>query len=263
MAYEFDGKKYEQASSHQKEWGTKLISELELKGTESVLDLGCGDGSLSVQIAELLPKGSVLGIDASQGMIDAALPKAKENLHFRRLDINDLDLVEQFDVVFSNATLHWVKDHAKLFQNVRRALRPNGMVRFNFAGDGNCVNFFSVIREAMTLAPHAGYFSNFQWPWYMPTVNDYSALAESGGFRSVNVWGEKADRYFPDIDTMIRWIDQPNLVPLLPFIPEAKRSEFRDLVIQGMIEETLQPDGSCFETFRRINLYGVASGNGF
>ncbi len=147
MAYEFDGKKYEQASSHQKEWGTKLISELELKGTESVLDLGCGDGSLSVQIAELLPKGSVLGIDASQGMIDAALPKAKENLHFRRLDINDLDLVEQFDVVFSNATLHWVKDHAKLFQNVRRALRPNGMVRFNFAGDGNCVNFFSDKRK--------------------------------------------------------------------------------------------------------------------
>ncbi len=254
MAYEFDGKKYEQASSHQKEWGAKLISELELKGSESVLDLGCGDGSLSLQIAELLPQGIVLGIDASQGMIDAALPKARENLHFRLLDINDLDLVEQFDVVFSNATLHWVKDHAKLFHRVRSTLRPNGRVRFNFAGDGNCSNFFTVIREAMTLELYTAYFSDFQWPWYMPAVDDYSSLANLAGFRSVNVWGENADRYFPDIDSMKRWIDQPSLVPLLPFIPEAKRSEFRDHVVQRMIEEARQPDGSCFETFRRINL---------
>jgi len=254
MAYEFDGKKYEQASSHQKEWGTRLISELELKGDECVLDLGCGDGSLSVQIAELLPKGSVLGIDASQGMIDAALPKARENLHFSLLDINDLNFVEQFDVVFSNATLHWVKDHAKLIQNVRRSLRPNGRVRFNFGGDGNCSNFFTVIREAMTMASYAEYFSAFQWPWYMPPVDEYSALANSAGFRSVNVWGENADRYFPDIDSMKRWIDQPSLVPLLPCIPEEKRSTFRDFVMNRMIEETLESDGRCFETFRRINL---------
>ncbi len=82
MAHEFDGKKYEKASAHQKEWGTKLIAELDLNGDEIVLDLGCGDGTLSVQISEILPKGEVVGIDASQGMIDAALPKAKENLRF-------------------------------------------------------------------------------------------------------------------------------------------------------------------------------------
>ena len=86
MAHEFDGKKYEQASSHQKEWGSKLIAELELKGNERVLDLGCGDGVLSAHIAELLPDGKVVGIDASQGMIDVALPKAKDNLHFVLMD---------------------------------------------------------------------------------------------------------------------------------------------------------------------------------
>jgi len=254
MAYEFDGKKYEQASTHQKEWGAKLIAELELKGGESVLDLGCGDGSLSLQIAEFLPKGSVLGIDASQGMIDAALPKAWENLHFCLLDIDDLDFVERFDIVFSNAALHWIKDHAKLLHNVRRALRPNGRVRFNFAGDGNCSSFFKVIREAMTLPPYAGYFKLFQWPWYMPAVDEYSALAHSAGFRSVNVWGENVDRYFPDIDTVVRWIDQPSLVPLLPYIPQEQQSTFREIVINRMIDETLESDGRCFETFRRINL---------
>jgi ubiquinone/menaquinone biosynthesis C-methylase UbiE len=64
MAHEFDSKKYEQASAHQKEWGAKLIAELDLKGNESVLDLGCGDGVLTTKIAKQLPAGRVLGIDA-------------------------------------------------------------------------------------------------------------------------------------------------------------------------------------------------------
>ena len=62
MAHEFDGKKYEKASSHQKEWGAKLISELSLKGNECVLDLDCGDGNNTALIAELVPNGKVVGM---------------------------------------------------------------------------------------------------------------------------------------------------------------------------------------------------------
>ena len=128
MTHEFDGKKYEKASTHQKEWGTKLIRELTLCGNERVLDLGCGDGSLTQRIAKLLPEGEVLGVDSSQGMIDVASAKAQHNLHFRKLDINGLDFAECFDLVFSNAALHWVKDHVRLLSNVRRCLRPGGRV---------------------------------------------------------------------------------------------------------------------------------------
>ncbi len=59
MTHEFDGEKYEKASDHQKEWGTRLIAELNLKGTERVLDLGCGDGSVTTRIADLLADGGV------------------------------------------------------------------------------------------------------------------------------------------------------------------------------------------------------------
>jgi len=57
MAHEFDGKRYEKASTHQQEWGRKLIAESGLKGSERVLDLGCGDGSLTALIAGLLLSG--------------------------------------------------------------------------------------------------------------------------------------------------------------------------------------------------------------
>ncbi|OPY78545.1 MAG: Trans-aconitate 2-methyltransferase [Syntrophorhabdus sp. PtaU1.Bin058] len=254
MTHEFDGKKYEEASAHQKEWGSALIGELDLQGDERVLDLGCGDGVLTAQIAGLVPNGRVTGIDASQGMIEAALPRTRDNLRFILMDINAIGFHEEFDVVFSNATLHWIKDHRRLLRHVRRSLRDMGRVRFNFAGEGNCLYFFRVIREAMSLEKYSPYFAGFQWPWYMPPLDEYRELVKEAGFHEARVWGENADRYFPDTDTMVRWVDQPNLVPFLPCIPEEQRAGFREWVVKRMIEETQQQDGRCFETFRRINV---------
>ena len=99
--------------------------------------------------AELLQGGEVLGIDASQGMSEVALTKEQDNLRFRRLDINDLDFEDRFDVASSNATLHWVRDHRRLLRNVLRALRPAGRLRFNCAGGGNCPPLYTVVRSAM------------------------------------------------------------------------------------------------------------------
>ncbi len=254
MAHEFDGKKYEKASTHQKEWGAKLIAEFDLKGTEHILDLGCGDGTLTAQLAALVPKGEIIGIDGSKGMIDEAQSKAGNNLRFRRLDINDLDFVEEFDLIFSNATLHWIKDHQRLLQKANKALRDGGRLRFNFAGDGNCSHFFGVVREAMEREEFLSFFAEFEWPWYMPSVDEYKALSESSGLQDVKVWDENADRYFPDADAMIRWVDQPSLVPFLAFIPDPEKSLFRDFVVNRMIEKTKQEDGRYFETFRRINV---------
>jgi trans-aconitate methyltransferase len=146
MVHEFDGKKYEKASAHQREWGAKLISELPLKGNERVLDLGYGDGTTTATIVELLPDGQVVGIDASKGMIEAAKPKEKDNLRFIIMDIDAIEFIDEFDIIYSNATLHWVRDHQRLLQKVYKALRTGGILRFNFAGDGNCSHLFKVIR---------------------------------------------------------------------------------------------------------------------
>ena len=139
MAYEFDGKKYKEASAHQKEWGAKLIQELPVSGTERILDLGCGDGALTSQLAALVtPHGSVVGIDASHGMIETAKAYQTENLSFDVRDINELNFENEFDIIFSNAALHWIKNHEVLLDKVFRALKRGGILRFNFAGDGNC-----------------------------------------------------------------------------------------------------------------------------
>lgn len=262
MAYDFDGKKYEKASAHQKEWGDRTIAGIAFRGNERVLDLGCGDGVLTSRIAELVPDGEVVGIDGSEGMIAAANQKKRPNLKFFLQDINDIGFDNEFDLVFSNAALHWVTDHRKLLRNVSRALRPGGRVRFNFAAEGNCSNFFQVTRKAMVQERFRQHFEQFQWPWYMPSVEEYEALVRESGLREIEVWGENADRYFPDAETMVRWIDQPSLVPFLPVIDAHDKVAFRSFVVETMIAQTRQDDGTCFETFRRINLAAVRGEKG-
>ncbi len=252
--FEFDGAKYRNASAHQKEWGTKVMAGLSLSGVESILDLGCGDGQLTKQLAGLVPRGKVLGIDASLGMIGTAKELEGPNLSFVHLDIDRMQFNHAFDLIFSNAALHWVKDHQLLLGNCKRALKPNGLIRFNFAGDGNCSNFYEVIRRIMNRTEFKSYFQDFAWPWFMPEICVYEKLVNRHGFSNIKVWKENADRYFTR-EELIRWIDQPSIVPFLTVIPDKKKGFFRDEVVQTMMEKTRQPDGTCFETFRRINVY--------
>lgn len=254
MAYEFDGKLYEKASIFQQEWGNKLISELNLKGNEDILDLGCGNGLLTANLARLVPNGNVIGVDASEGMIEVAKEKEENNLKFLLMDLNEIDLNRQFDFIFSNATLHWIKNHNQLWTKIHKLLNPNGFVRFNFAADGNSSHFIKVIKETIVFEEYKKYFSGFQWPWYMPSVDEYENILKDFTFSELNVWEENADRFFPDKEAVIWWIDQPQIVPFLENIPEDKKGLFREIVIEQMIKETLQENGRCFETFRRINV---------
>ena len=183
------------------------------------------------------------------------MKKQRGNLRFVLMDINELNLMDEFDVVISNATLHWIKDHKRLLESVRRSLRTGGILRFNFAGDGNCSHFFKVVREAMSLDGFHPYFAGFKWPWYMPATNEYEALVQQSGFRDARVWGENADRFFPDTESMINWVDQPSLVPFLACIADEDKNRFRDFVVNRMVEDTKEGDGRCFETFRRINVF--------
>ncbi|MDD4170144.1 MAG: methyltransferase domain-containing protein [Desulfotomaculaceae bacterium] len=253
--FEFDGQKYKAASGLQKEWGTRIIAELSITGSETILDLGCGDGILTKKLANLVPEGKVLGIDASKGMIETAKELEGYNLSFAVQDINDLPFSNEFDLIFSNAALHWVKNHEMLLHNCYRALKSGGVIRFNFAGDGNCSNFYEIVHEVMNYPSYRTDFNDFVWPWFMPRIREYEKLLNHQEFKELRCWEENADRNFKTKDDMVKWIDQPSIVPFLEFLPKEKQSGFRDEVVNRMVDKTIQPDGTCFETFRRINVF--------
>ena len=259
-ALDFDGRKYRQASAHQKQWGHGVIEGLALRGDETILDLGCGDGVLTAQLARLVPRGAVLGIDASPGMIATATQLTAPNLSFRCLDMAAMDFTAQFDLIFSNAALHWVPGHPRLARASLAALRPGGVIRWNFGGRGNCANLIASLREVMARPPYDGLFADFAWPWTMPGRDEYAALLDEAGFRDVHVELENRDRLFADADELIAWMDQPCLVPFLAHLPSPERAGFRTLVIDRMLSRSRHGDGRCFETFRRLDVTATTPG---
>lgn len=255
--FEFNGEKYKMASKHQKEWGNKLIQELELNGNEVILDLGCGDGILTEKLSSLVTSGRVVGIDGSKGMIETAKKLIKDNLRFVYLDINKMNFVKEFDIIYSNAALHWIKDHERLLLNSYHALKPGGKIMWNFAAKGTCQNFFDIINNIINKPQYKIHFKHFNWPWYMPSKSEYLSLIEKVGFLEFSIIEENADRYFSNVDEMIRWIDQPTLVPFIKYLPSNLKEQFRIDVIDQMIEKTIQADGRCFETFRKMKIKAV------
>lgn len=253
--FEFDGQKYKAASKHQKEWGHDLISELSFSGNETVLDLGCGDGILTEQLSSLVPHGTVLGIDASVDMIKTAKMIQKNNLQFACLNINEIHFENTFDLIFSNAALHWIKDHNRLLKNAYKALKAHGKILWDFGGLGNCSNLIEVVQKKLSENSYAKYFQSFEWPWFMPSKEQYAELISTIGFSVYTIKEINKDRYFSNVSEMVKWIDQPCIVPFIKHIPDKLKETFRQEVIDEMRNRTQQPDGTYFETFRRIRVY--------
>ena len=98
-------------------------------------------------------------------------------------------------------------------------------------------------------------FAGFEWPYFMPTIDSYKRLLSDSPFSDAKVWGENADRYFPNVEAMLGWLDQPAIVPFKQHLDEPMAERFHEAAAARMIEYTKQDDGTCFETFRRINVF--------
>ena len=138
---------YQQHSSQQQKWAKEVLPRLHLKGNERILDIGCGDGKITAEVARHVPQGSVVGLDASAEMIDFADKQYStiSNLRFEQGDAQSLAFDGQFDWVISFACLHWVIDHRPVLRGICRALRPGGRILLQFGGKGNAAEVVRVV----------------------------------------------------------------------------------------------------------------------
>ena len=154
--------------------GQGVATLLAPRAGERILDLGCGDGVLS---AELAAAGAqVVGVDASPELVAAARARGVDA---RVVDGHALDFDGGFDAVFSNAALHWMRRPEDVLRGVRRALRDGGRFVAEMGGHGNVAAITTALRAALRLHGEA----EAAFAWYFPTAAEYAQLLERHGFR--------------------------------------------------------------------------------
>lgn len=175
---DWDTNAYDDGHSFVYEYGEDLLDHLHLGDDDRVLDLGCGTGHLTRQIAE--QSAFAVGIDASEEMIaKAKTTQTHSDLAFLRADVRAIPLEESFDAVLSNAVLHWVDeaDHDDVLADVRDVLRPGGRFVAELGGRGNVESVVETVRRE---AEKRG--REIQNRWYFPTIGEYASRLESHGF---------------------------------------------------------------------------------
>jgi trans-aconitate 2-methyltransferase len=225
---EWNASEYHRLSALQDTMAADVLSVLTLKGNERILDIGCGNGKTTAAVAERVPQGSVLGVDASSEMIAFAKEhwtSAHPHLHFAVADARHLPFQREFDLVVSFNALHWISDQALPLHGVHQALKPEGKAQLRMVAKGQRTCIEDVIEETRKSPRWAGYFNGFHDPFLHITPDEYAALAEQQGFRVLSVRTSDQAWDFGSRDaflarmkvTMIEWTQH---------LPEADRVAF-------------------------------------
>jgi trans-aconitate methyltransferase len=195
--------------------GVPVVALLAPRAGERILDVGCGDGPLTKKLVEA--GCEVVGIDASPAMIEAA---RAVGLDARVMDGQALRFEGEFDAVFSNAALHWMKQAGAVIAGVRRALKPGGRFVGEFGGDGNTATVLRALEAA--LQQRGLDFRTFN-PWYFPSVEEYRNTLEAHGFVVNSI--ALIPRPTPLPGSLVAWLETFAQSFIAP-VPTAERAGF-------------------------------------
>jgi trans-aconitate methyltransferase len=230
---------YAAHSAVQQGWAREVMTRLHLRGDERVLDVGCGDGKVTAEIARAVPRGRVLGVDASPEMIAFARQvfpaMVAPNLTFQICDARKLGaLGGEFDLIFSNAALHWVDDHQAFLRGAAAELRPGGRLLVSCGGKGNAHDVFLALRPEMRLARWREYFRNLPVPYFFHSPADYRKWLPENGFHSHELKLAPKDAAYAGADGLAAWV-RTTWLPYVHRVPEDRREEFIAAVIRRYV----------------------------
>ena len=259
---------YASNSVVQQTWARELIAKLKLRGDERILDVGCGDGKVTAEIARAVPRGLAVGVDASPQMIEFAT-KAFElpNLDFRVVDAREIkpdafgplnpehhltpaltppprrrgsgnsapvSIPGLFDVIFSNAALHWVDDHEAFLRGAASVLKPGGRLVVSCGGKGNAHEVFLALRPEMRLKRWREFFRKMEASYFFHSPEEYKKWLPRFGFKTCSIKLAPKDATYQGRDGFATWL-RTTWLPYTQRVPETRREEFINAVVERYV----------------------------
>ncbi len=247
LMVKWDAEDYRKSSSNQEKWAKELMNLLELEGHENVLDIGCGDGRITAEIAAKIPEGRILGIDNSIEMIKLAQRtfhfEEYHNLKFQHIDARDMDFNNEFDRIFSNAALHWVKDHQPILRGMKKALKIKGRIVLQMGGKGNAGEIIDIFDDLRLLEKWKTYFKDFEFPYGFFDAVEYEEMLEAAGLKPIKVELIPKIMIHSNIEELEGWI-RTTWLPYTQRIPK----ELQELFIHEIALSYIQKRPSKFQS---------------
>lgn len=226
---EWDAAEYSRRSSLQEAMAQEVLALLDLNGSERILDVGCGDGKITAQIASRAPRGLVVGVDPSRDMIGFAQghfgPATLPNLRFEVADARCLPFQNEFDLVVSFNALHWIPEQQVALSSIRSTLVSGGKAQLRLVAAGTRKSLEYVVEEIRLTSRWNAYFQDFDDPYLRLTPEEYAAMAERSGFRVMRA-STKDHAWDFGSRTAFSAFCAVGCVAWTSRLPEAKRSEF-------------------------------------
>jgi len=229
QTYQWNAVEYAKSSSVQQQWARELIRKLNLKGNEKMLDIGSGDGKVTAEIASCVPNGSVLGVDNSEEMIklsQSSYPaNAFTNLRFQKEDASNLSFNNEFDVIFSNATLHWILDHKPVLQGIYSGLKHGGNILLQMGGRGNAHDVEVLIKRLIKKEDWNTCFNDFSFSYSFYGPDEYSRWLREAGLNAKRVELIPKDAKHEGRSGFESWV-RTTWLPYTHQVPEKERNLF-------------------------------------
>jgi len=225
---DWDAATYDRVSDVQFAWALEQLERLALNGDEVVLDAGCGSGRVTAVLCDRVPRGRVYGVDVAPSMAAHAARALGARATILCQDLVALDVPEPVDVLFSNATFHWIKDHDALFAALYRSIKPHGRLVAQCGGRGNIDRLRKLADSVAAEEPFAPYFTDWRGPWNYAREDETAERLSRAGFNDVRCWLEPRPVTPPEPRAFVQTVC---LVRHLDLLPDDLRAAFVDLVL--------------------------------
>lgn len=182
---------YAKISALQQAMAAEVLASLDVKNARSVLDLGCGNGTITAEIASRIPDGNVVGVDASAEMIAFAIKRygsaTQPNLSFEVGDIRKIGYLEKFDLVVSFNALHWIPQQDVALRAIHAAMKHGGTAQLRLVPKGERKSLENVLEETRRSEKWRQYYEGYEDPYLHLTAEEYTAVAEQCSLHTVSV----------------------------------------------------------------------------
>lgn len=222
----WDAELYQGSSAVQYKLGLMAIERLNLEDKEKILEIGSGNAMLTIEIAKQIPNGSITAIEISPEMVEQATSNMREfgikNMQIVNMDSIKINFENEFDAVFSNSAIHWIKNLELMYELLYKSLKPGGriMIQTGLKVKGAYGQFFQVFFRLIRAKEFREYFKEITLPWRFLSDTENYKILEGANFQKIRVEPYNYRYMFENEKDLMNYQLAAALVPFLNLVPE-------------------------------------------